>query len=757
MLKISVIIPAYNVAPYIGQCLNSLLKQSLNDIEIICINDGSTDDTEKVINHYVELDPRICLISQKNKGVSEARNVGLKRATGEYITFVDPDDFLILTGLEQLYCHAKVTDSDIVHGLFSVCNEEGEDVRSWWHNEGYRPLLDKTPKSGEEFLPYLFKMESTACNGIYKHELIKSNEIYFPKKIIMVEDMYWTYGNHIYAKKITSIECEYYIYRLRNKSATSYKRNSNISILSAIKLVEKKFPRVKSYLQWQERKLVLVRWAIYDLIPLKILPYFMLKSITILPFKDVWMLSKNFFIEKVKGKIKKLPLIRKLYLLQTKLEFLEKELYNKEFMLDNLSHKLEEQRSIFDVKLEEQSGVFDIKFNEVTITLNKQSWFSEQNNRHVNTLVMKDYLKFNNLGSINNTMMFFQQITKWLSIAENIMGTQYNGALVNFNCYLKFLFNGILHENTFDHDSKNTDLVYLWGTMPYMQQSQAIVYAYEKRKPILIIEDGFIRSLTTWADEKALPEYRSGISFTIDDLTSYYDATRPSRLELMLNDDGLIISKEQLNRTENCIKIITEQCLSKYNHQPIIVPKIGREGVRKVLVVDQSFGDMSIVRGLADSNTFDAMLNAAKIENPDADIIIKTHPDTIAGRSGYLTHIIDEENIFVYKDEINPISLIQYVDKVYVCTTQLGFEALMCGKEVHVFGMPFYAGWGLTNDRQKCSRRIKKRTLEEIFYIAYIMYSKYVDPRKEGRCEIEDAIEYLLELRENYFNMLKKS
>lgn len=86
-----------------------------------------------------------------------------------------------------------------------------------------------------------------------------------------------------------------------------------------------------------------------------------------------------------------------------------------------------------------------------------------------------------------------------------------------------------------------------------------------------------------------------------------------------------------------------------------------------------------------------------------------------------------------------------------VCTTQLGFEALMCEKEVHVFGIPFYQGWGLTIDEQKCERRTNKRTLEEVFYIAYIMYSHYVNPDKKARCEIEEAMDYLLKMRKEYF------
>ena len=220
----------------------------------------------------------------------------------------------------------------------------------------------------------------------------------------------------------------------------------------------------------------------------------------------------------------------------------------------------------------------------------------------------------------------------------------------------------------------------------------------------------------------------------------------------MLNDKNIILSKEQIERAKNLIKKITDNHLTKYNHQPIFTPSIGTHK-EKVLVVDQSYGDMSIGRGMASDRTFENMLDCAIKENPDADIIVKTHPDTIAGgRGGYYTKLKNHDNIYITTDPINPISLVNYVDKVYVCTTQLGFEALMCGKEVHVFGMPFYAGWGLANERQTLARRTNKRTLEEVFYIAYIMYTRYFNPYTKQPCEIEEAIECLLKLREEYRN-----
>ena len=147
------------------------------------------------------------------------------------------------------------------------------------------------------------------------------------------------------------------------------------------------------------------------------------------------------------------------------------------------------------------------------------------------------------------------------------------------------------------------------------------------------------------------------------------------------------------------------------------------------------------------------MLEKAIKENPDADIIVKTHPDTMSGtRGGYYTSLKSHDNVYTMTEPINPISLVKYCDKVYVCTTQLGMEALICGKEVHTFGIPFYSGWGLTIDYQDCERRTNKRSVEELFYIAYIMYSHYVNPDKKSGCEIEEAMDYLLRLRDEYFS-----
>ena len=219
----------------------------------------------------------------------------------------------------------------------------------------------------------------------------------------------------------------------------------------------------------------------------------------------------------------------------------------------------------------------------------------------------------------------------------------------------------------------------------------------------------------------------------------------------MLNDPALCLTDAQRTEARRVMERIVAAKLTKYNHQPIFVPQVGRPGHRKVLVVDQSYGDMAIAKGWGSDRTFADMLEDAKRENPDADILVKTHPDTMTGkRGGYYTDVREEGNVFRVTMPVNPYSLMEIVDKVYVCSTQMGFEALMAGKEVHVYGMPFYAGWGLTIDKQKNPRRTNRRTLEEVFYIFYLMYTHWVDIETGSPCAIDKAIDNLIALRDEY-------
>ena len=292
---------------------------------------------------------------------------------------------------------------------------------------------------------------------------------------------------------------------------------------------------------------------------------------------------------------------------------------------------------------------------------------------------------------------------------------------------------------------------FVWGSQASDANVTTLYESIYDNSLLMLCEDGFLKSADTWANNNAPERFRQGCSCVVDSRGYYFDATRPTVIEQMLNDPEIKLDTEKLARARRLIDLIVEKKLTKYNHQPIQEPMIGRPGHRKVLVVDQSYGDFSISRGWASDETFKRMLNDAINENPDSDIIVKTHPDTMTGtRAGYFQDVPEGGRVFRMTEPVNPYSLINICDRVYVCSTQFGFEALMAGKEVHVYGMPFYAGWGLTNDRQKNPRRVLRRSLEEVFYIFYIMYTHWCNPDTGSACEIEEAIDWLLKIRKEY-------
>lgn len=258
-------------------------------------------------------------------------------------------------------------------------------------------------------------------------------------------------------------------------------------------------------------------------------------------------------------------------------------------------------------------------------------------------------------------------------------------------------------------------------------------FAYEKKLPFLSLEDGFFRSLGLGVDgdhQHSLIVDYSGI---------YYNSFETSDLEQNILSSACL-SDAELKRSANCISSLIHNRLSKYNAAPdkaISIP----DGKRAVLVVDQTYGDASIKYGTASANSFRQMLDAAVQENPGAEILVKIHPDVLAGKKqGHLLDAAREYNCRILAESINPWSVLDIVDHVYVVTSQLGFEGLLAGKKVACFGMPFYAGWGLTDDRQICERRSVTRTLEQVFYAAYIQYCRYINPYTGVRCELEDTI-----------------
>lgn len=275
-------------------------------------------------------------------------------------------------------------------------------------------------------------------------------------------------------------------------------------------------------------------------------------------------------------------------------------------------------------------------------------------------------------------------------------------------------------------DGESYGGVVAWGNQPAASFASAFVKRHQSG--LLRLEDGFLRSVD---------RTESPLSIVVDDLGMYYDATQASRLESLITG---AYSKPQQARSQALIAAWRTARVSKYNHSREYAAELP---ARYVLVVDEAPGCHSIRYGLADKAGFQAMLEAALQENSDCTVLIKAHSE--GRRRGHYDSdaLIANPRIRVLADDLHPVSLIEHAEAVYCVTSQLGFEGLLWGKRVRTFGMPFYAGWGLTHDELPAPERRLPVPLENLVYAALVEYSRYIDPETKKRCEPERLIEWM--------------
>jgi capsular polysaccharide export protein len=262
----------------------------------------------------------------------------------------------------------------------------------------------------------------------------------------------------------------------------------------------------------------------------------------------------------------------------------------------------------------------------------------------------------------------------------------------------------------------------------------------------LLIEDGFIRSVGL--GKGGAPT----VSITADDLGIYYDASAPSRLEALLANPGWETEELVAAGTRYRDLLVVER-LTKFNHLPDRMPRLRRSP--RLLLVDQVCGDRSIALAGASEATFEEMLAAALAEREAASLVVRVHPDVSAGRAqGHLADLAKRAGIAILEASVNPHAVLDEVDEVWTVSSQFGLDALLRGKKVTTFGMPFYAGWGLTRMRAAgtfaataLSRRGRERNLAELVAATFLLYCRYADPITRKPLDAFAAADRLVEWR----------
>ena len=214
-------IPMFNVGQYVGNCIESIMRQSISDIEIILVDDGSTDDSLDVCRRYEEKYPNVRTIRQNREGVSVARNTGVQAAEGKYICFIDADDFYIEDFAADFYERCEADGLDIIRGIYSIYDEEKEECLHI--NRRNLSYYDKV-LSGTEFLVLSIKEranEVVPWLGFFRREFLLDNDIAFPKGIGYEEDqVYFLKALLQKPCRIMQVRSDFYVYRRRKGSAT---------------------------------------------------------------------------------------------------------------------------------------------------------------------------------------------------------------------------------------------------------------------------------------------------------------------------------------------------------------------------------------------------------------------------------------------------------------------------------------------------------------------------------------------------------
>lgn len=244
MVKVSVIVAAYNVEKYIERCMDSLINQTLFDLEIIVVNDGSTDSTLSIIKRYKEKDNRIVIVDKKNSGLIEARKSGLAEARGEYLLFVDGDDWINIKSAEMLYNKATKDNLDIV--CYNLCHAYDTWIKSM-------DMYDFGIASGLEYLELVLlnKVRANIVLQFLRRDFIVCNNIEFPSNITYAEDLAITATLACDRPKVGSLSETLYYYYQRENSVTQQISEKVFEVEIAMNIIENKLKNKGLYKEYR--------------------------------------------------------------------------------------------------------------------------------------------------------------------------------------------------------------------------------------------------------------------------------------------------------------------------------------------------------------------------------------------------------------------------------------------------------------------------------------------------------------------------
>lgn len=264
MTKLSIIIPYRNVEKYISKCLSTVLYQSLEDIEVICINDASEDNSREIVRQYAQKDKRILMLETNHEsGQSYARNIGLEIASGEYVGFVDSDDWIELDMFEKLYNKAKSTDADITMCQAQLFDDKTQETYS---NDYY--LLKPLEKFGEstfnpnETKDEILDINVVLWNKIYKKEFLDRLQVRFAEGFIY-EDMPFFFETFLKAEKVNILWEKLYYYRQNRTFSTMQK--SNKKVYDRVDMSARTYEVLKQTPFFEEKKGDILRWVVDDI------------------------------------------------------------------------------------------------------------------------------------------------------------------------------------------------------------------------------------------------------------------------------------------------------------------------------------------------------------------------------------------------------------------------------------------------------------------------------------------------------------